>query len=351
MQWEIYHIDGRSFHFGKQGMGIEESDFIFSSDSLFSALTACAFSVAGTEKTNAWLAPFQANQPPLVLTSAFPRAGNVRFFPTPMCHFPKNGLQDAAVSLKNVKKISLVSEKIFRRILKGESLWTLVGQSGVKILNQKVLISAEEVSELPQAVLKNDSIWKQEKRPRVTLNRETNASTLFFSGQTQFFDGCGLWFGVQRLSANKDFDDLFSAALETLAENGLGGERNAGFGQCQIGKQDLALELPDPAGSSWMTLSRYIPAADEMIGLMAGCSAYMIDPVGGWLYSPGNAAQRRRTVRMIREGAVLGTTSKRLNGLLVDVQPDYDGSQPIGHAVWRNGFAAAVGVPAWNQEM
>jgi CRISPR-associated protein Csm4 len=116
MQWEIYHIDGRSFHFGKQGIGLEESDFTFSSDSLFAALTACAYSVAGAEKTNAWLAPFQANQPPLVLTSAFPRASDVRFFPTPMCHFPKNGIQDAAVSLKSVKKISLVSEKIFRQI-------------------------------------------------------------------------------------------------------------------------------------------------------------------------------------------------------------------------------------------
>lgn len=350
MQWEIYHIEGRSFHFGKQGIGLEESDFIFSSDSLFSALTACAFSVAGTEKTNAWLAPFQANQPPLVLTSAFPRAGNVRFFPTPMCHFPKNGPHDVAVSFKNMKKISLVSEKVFRRMLNGESLWTIVGLPGIKILDQKALLSAEEVSELPKAVLENDSIWKQKKRPRVTLNRETNASTLFFCGQTQFFNGCGLWFGVQRLSANMDFDALFSAALETLAENGLGGERNAGFGQCRIEKQDLPLELPEPGDGNWMTLSRYIPAADEMIGLMADCSCYSIDPVGGWLFSPGNAAQRRRTVRMIREGAVLGTTSKRLNGLLVDVQPDYDGSQPIGHAVWRNGFAAAVGVPSFNQE-
>jgi hypothetical protein len=73
-------------------------------------------------------------------------------------------------------------------------------------------------------------------------------------------------------------------------------------------------------------------------------AAYVVENVGGWVYSPTDKNQRRRTVNVLAEGAVLGHTGRSMPGDVVDVQPDYDGKRPLGHAVWRSGLALAVGL-------
>ena len=101
--------------------------------------------------------------------------------------------------------------------------------------------------------------------------------------------------------------------------------------------------MPDAGDGKWITLGRCLPAADEVPAVLQGNVAYALEEVGGWLYSPGIKAERRRTINMIAEGSVLSGIGKTFYGSIADVQPDYNGTQPVGHPVWRNGYAAAVG--------
>ena len=67
--------------------------------------------------------------------------------------------------------------------------------------------------------------------------------------------------------------------------------------------------------------------------------------VAGWVGSPNSKNERRRVVTLLREGAVLGAVDKPVPGQIVDVRPSYPPANPdpLGHAVWRNGQALAVG--------
>ena len=82
--WKIIPKGLSGFHFGTHGMAQERSSVIYHSDSLFSALilTLSTFSVGdGVEKM---MADFHNGRPPFLLTSAFPFAGQVRFYPLPL---------------------------------------------------------------------------------------------------------------------------------------------------------------------------------------------------------------------------------------------------------------------------
>jgi CRISPR/Cas system CSM-associated protein Csm4 (group 5 of RAMP superfamily) len=108
------------------------------------------------------------------------------------------------------------------------------------------------------------------------------------------------------------------------------------------------LRLPDAEGA-WVTLSRYLPTEEEIPALTDERSAYSIKQVGGWLDSPVNMGQRRRAVNLIEEGSVIGgNPGKVAPGRMEDVQPRYqtrDGVlEPLGHPVYRCGFALAVGL-------
>ena len=105
-----------------------------------------------------------------------------------------------------------------------------------------------------------------------------------------------------------------------------------------------SLELPDPAGKPWVALSRYLPRPDEVSALSDPQAAYSVETVGGWASSMERKQERRRVVRMLAEGSVLGPVERPVPGQVVDVQPVYEGVRSFGHAIWRSGLAAAVGI-------
>ncbi|MCX7839790.1 MAG: type III-A CRISPR-associated RAMP protein Csm4, partial [Anaerolineae bacterium] len=279
--------------------------------------------------------------PPCVFSSAFPRAGDVCLFPTPLevPPLPKPG----APKYKDVKKCRYVSPRVFNALIAGESLvdWLDKDKDKVQIQSKAVLLDPSEKNQLPPHVRNEEKIWSIEKRPRVTVGRAVTNSQIFHVGQVVFHKDCGLWFAVRWLRRDPDIEQLVTDALTDLGEVGLGGERSVGLGKAKIERQGT-LELPDVTGAHWVTLSRYLPNADEMDALGNGI-AYTIQTIPGWVWSPTNKSERRRTVQMIAEGAVLGRVARAVPGQIVDVQPDYEGTRPLGHPVWRNGRALAVG--------
>jgi CRISPR-associated protein Csm4 len=345
MQLEIWHIDGDSFHFGRRGLGLEESSVSFPSDSLFAALVARKAILHGDQETAAFGKDFKKRKPPFVLTSAFPRAGKVRFFPPPMLKLgtlPADGPRP-----KKLKRVQFVSERVFRRLIAGESLASLWGQTE-KAHQDTIVFFDEERERFPKAFRQTEprklQLWKVVRRPRVTIERHSSASSIYHSGQTAFNHGCGLWFGIQWIKdGHEQVAEQVQCLLDDLGHAGLGGERSSGFGVCQF-KRIETLTFPDPEGSYWTNLSRYLIHETETDLLRAPQAAYALQNVGGWVGTLESKAQRRRSLNLLVEGSVLGATDHQPPGQMVDVQPDYDGQQPLDHEVWRNGFAVAVGV-------
>lgn len=353
MQIESWSVQGTTFHFGRHGVGQEETAITLPSDSLFAALVARLARSHGAKAAEKFCRPFNEDNPPFVLSSTFPRAGNVRFFPIPLR--AKREANISSVDPKKLKKIEFVSEQIFKKLVAGSALDALYLE-GMCLQSGKLLLNTEEFEALP-VVIKNEyttlpaaeknkvKIWDVAQRPHVTIDRSASTSSIFFIGGVTFGRDCGLWFGARWLQDDAVLKKNFANLLADLAEAGLGAERSAGMGAATITKMTTPLELPDPL-ESWVSLSRYLPQADETNFLAKKNSAYALKSVGGWLDSPTKQGQRRRMINLLVEGAVIGAKPIRLApGQMVDVRPVYEtDADPVGHPVYRNGFALAVGM-------
>ena len=341
MKIQTWAILGRSFHFGVQGMGQEKTSPTLPSDSLFAALVSRLARSKGAAEVEQFCQPFVNGKPPFILSSTFPRVGNLRFFPPPLSSRVPSTQPGGA---KTVKAVQYVSEEIYLRLLKGEMLASL--GSVFQLQQGKLLLSRAEVQQLPVHMQKENSpVWMVEQRPRVSLDRVSQASTLFFTGQVTYAADCGLWFGVQWRQDDEALKLTFSSLLQDLADAGLGAERNTGLGSAAISELG-ALDLPDPLGR-WTSLNRYLPAENESQVLMDSGTAYTLKSVGGWLDSPANSGQRRKTINLLTEGSVFGTHPTDTLGQMLDVRPMYEHDpDPTGHPVYRCGYALAVGLAA-----
>lgn len=345
---DVWHIKGEGFHFGRHGLGQEESGVSFPSDSLFAALVARMAALYGAEVVDQFVRPFAKSSPPFVLTSAFPRAKDVLFFPPPK-HHPSDtaSTQEDGPRPKQLKRVAYVSKAVFGDILKGETLERLWGSS-VKLHDKQVLLTQREFDQLPGFLQKEGQrLWKVERRPHAALGRTTTNSQIYHTGRTVFNQDCGLWFGVRWFEKKPALNTRLKTVFQELGDAGLGGERSRGYGQSEIAEQDQQLTLSDPdSEASWLTLSRYLPRNQEETAqaLDDPRASYSLETVRGWVNSPSHGkAQRRRTINVLAEGSVFGPVETDAPGQMVDVRPHYDNQDHLDHPVWRNGFALAVG--------
>jgi CRISPR-associated protein Csm4 len=336
MQVEVWKMSGSSgFHFGRHGLGQEETSVTMSSDSLFAALVSRLAANEGAEAVDAFMKPFQENAAPFALSSTFPYAKDVLFFPVP---FAAVGATAKEENAKQYKRVQYVSENLFRRLLAGESLKSIYTEANK--VSDSILADVSEKDKLPDGIKAGNPIWMLETRPRVTLGRAAQNSSIYFTGRVTYAKDCGLWFGMYWRDGSEKtrMQNLFAE----LGESGLGAERSVGFGNCKIELKGQ-LELPDALNHSWVSLSRYLPREDETRALTNG--AYKIVNIGGWLDSPVKRGQRRRAVNMLEEGATLAPLANNpIPGMVADVRPLYGNKDPLGHAVYRSGLALAV---AW----
>jgi CRISPR-associated protein Csm4 len=361
-----YHL---TFHgglrIGTHGVNLEESGVTIPSDTLFSALLDNWRGSGGPVEE--WLAPFISTppDPPFLLTSTFPFAGKVRFYPMPV-NFAAMFVADTLAGRgKQIKLIRFFSEALLLKALSGEKLdaWLFPEEGedksqGTALQNGVFWLSENELENLPEEMrsltrhahaLRFLPVWQEQRVPHVTIDRLTSASTIFHTGRVVFAPGCGLWFGVHWRS-NKpggiDYRQAFEQTLGILEGSGIGGDRSAGCGQFRFYRAapQALPEIKD--GNLAFLLSRYHPRQDELPGaLSAHGAAYRLEAVGGWLKSPDGAAQRRKRLLLVAEGSLVSIPALPA-GSLADVTPEY--TAPAGqlpHRVYRSGFALACGWP------
>ncbi|MBE7557386.1 MAG: type III-A CRISPR-associated RAMP protein Csm4 [Anaerolineales bacterium] len=396
----LYHLTPHGpFHLSLRGVGQEKTDLSLPSDSLFAALLLANLEVGGEIEKLAGIFPQydQAEasreveaepQPiPFLVTSTFPRAGELRFYPAPpslefLLSRDKIGELEQGGELKKIKKIKFISEGLFERMVKGEKLdaWLPFEAApsanemtqrplGLFLQGTTLWLMGDEAHKLPDSLLKDDqkkarplqalryvTVWQVSQVPRVTVDRMSNASEIFYTGRVTFRAGCGWWLGI---AWNPSWEkkhglvtrQVIEQALKLLADTGLGGERAAGYGQFEVEKAGTK-NWPNPNPNDlFITLSRYHPHHKELpAALQAEESAYKLVSVGGWLSSPGQKAQRRKRLWLLAEGSVLRAAGAGPWGNITDVKPDYlSTSEAFPHPIWRYGLACPValkgGVP------
>lgn len=354
---DIYRLTFRDgLHVGFHGIGQEKVLAHIPSDTLFAALTAARAQWGGD--ADAWTGRFKTN-PPLRLTSAFPYAGGVRFYPRPL-KAPKG------VDPKGWRKIKFVSEEVLKHLLVDDVPETLLPSKlnkepagGLALQNGALWLTTKEKGRLPKSLLEmknrkgqiirrnlkaaqRQKVWEEMTVPRVTVDRISNTSEIFHTGRIQFAEGCGLWFGVQW--QDESLRAEVEESLRVLGDAGLGAERSAGYGAFKFEREEepLPWNAPPPKGCLYL-LSRYYPAdAEDAKSLLLQGAAYDLVHVAGRVQTVGVANQRRRGVHLVVEGSVIGAEAR---GGLAEVQPTV-GAFP--HKVYRYGFALGIGVEARN---
>jgi len=330
-QARSYWLRFRSpLHIGERGVGQEETQRHVPADTLFSAICSVWRLLYGAESLYADLvAGYEcaAGRPPLLLSSAFPYAGGVRFFPRPATY----------AGTKALRRVPVVSERLFEALICDPDADL---DEPLLVNDGRAAITKEEEVELADfadfaAGERAYRLWGTSVVPRVTLDRVSLASQIWQFGELSFAEGCGLWFAAVLDQGRGDsLKARFEACLRLLGDSGIGGERGAGRGVFEVAQiRDTRLPGCD-GGRRFLTLSPFCPPPEAVGSLISGDSAYDISVRRGWIGSPEGSNLRRRTVWMFREGSVFPLASADPPGRLVDVTPD-----PSPHAVWRYGYA------------
>ena len=292
---------------------------------------------------------------PFRLTSAFPFAGGVRFFPKPLVNLYTGDAKDD----KKVKKVQFVSHNVFKAILGGEKTPKLEdhlingGKMWVDTSEKEQLETEPKPSEKDKKEKENEAeddltVWKTDTRPRVTLDRESQESQIWHVETLTFNKGCGLWFAVEFDDPNdtEKIGDKIHTLISVLGDTGIGGERNAGYGLFEFQKKSIELDTGH-SSSQFVTLAPICPKSEaELKTLISKDATYTLNPRGGWGNSTGTPF-RRKKVMMFDEGSVLTKTDGQVGRLVDGLEPD--GNDVCTHSVYRYGYAWPVGIKGEKQ--
>jgi CRISPR-associated protein Csm4 len=185
-------------------------------------------------------------------------------------------------------------------------------------------------------------LWSHRTRPRTAVDRISGGAV-----EGTIYDFGAIQLGERvRLTVLVDFiDDScrngVEAALALLGDEGIGGERSAGYGGFRIEhiEQGFAAEL---GSGAMLTLSLLHPSRDEVeAGLLDPPAEYLIASRGGWATTARGAALRRKTVSMIAEGSILRDLGHRRYGTN-PVVVESGGVPGVDHPVFRPGAAVVI---------
>lgn len=346
------------FHFGKRGVGLNETEVTLPADALFSAFCHAYAAIKGTDDLHALLTRFphfgQAGDqsPPFRLTSLMPTVNGIDLLPMPML-YPQLAM-DAVAFRKQLKAIAWVSKSIFQALVTGQPLaensdfvdlrtgtpnpYTI--QAGV------IWVNRQEYEQLEGA---DTTLWQIDTRPRVTVDRMTSASTAFSSGAIHFANTDKLKVSLYTLirweAADATLQQAVQQVFTALGQSGIGGERSYGYGQFIPHFTTIQDDLGATKGTYFTTLSPYLPQSTERT-VLAEPARYAIVLRRGWMSHPSYSNLRRPTVRMIDTGAVLHQPANgNAVGGLANVTPTILQEQGTV-TIYRYGLAWPVPVAA-----
>ena len=323
-------------------LGLEKTETYIPADTLFSAICQTWTTFYDTESLTNFLNGYTENaqQLPFELTSAFPFAADVYFYPKPL-----TWTDDSKESRlrKKSKRVRFVSQSVFQDILSGKppkfSEDHLINGGDVWVSSTEI----ERLREIEHLKRPNDdelTLWETHTRPRVTIGSRNTGSQIWHVQTVEFNTDCGLWFAA-KFDTTDETQQKIETLLRVLGDAGIGGERNAGYGMFDFTKPRKKMPTGGTA-DRFITLSRMCPKSPKQLQkLLTGDVAYNLISLSGRMTDPGGDT-RRKQINLFTEGSVLQTDGERIGRLVDELKPD-NGLHPVyryGYA-WQIGFQGA----------
>jgi CRISPR-associated protein Csm4 len=205
----------------------------------------------------------------------------------------------------------LVTHSIFQSLAQGKSLkpqdYLIVQSDPGNIIATRV-----EAFSIQDMLSKRGAStpWTVREASRVTLDRDTGRSDIYYAGDVRFMKDCGLYMLADFL--DEDYRPKLEGALRLLGDEGLGGERSSGRGLFSLDHGSISLGSDE--GDVAMLLSLCRPRREETVILPR--SYYGLISRRGWV--AGKSDRRKKSVRMLIEGSVV-PYPENLVGCMEDV--------------------------------
>ncbi|WP_243663283.1 type III-A CRISPR-associated RAMP protein Csm4 [Rhodothermus marinus] len=250
------------------------------------------------------------------------------FFPHPLSFFP-NVPEERYTLLKRLKKVRYLGQALFEQVLQGRA--------------PEVLDEHLQGPFWSTRSLSGRAIMAMHVRPRLALDRVTQASQIYHFAEVYFDRDAGLFFLATFKSG--EIQRLFETGLHLLADEGIGADRSMGKGWFRWKREELTIQTPEKENTAYMMLlSLYNPRPEEASDIDPSRSHYALITRRGWVTASGAMTLRRRAVRFFAEGSVLCFKENRIprGRLVVTLSPEDVPELPF--TVWRNGQAMVVPV-------
>lgn len=255
----------------------------------------------------------------------------VYFLPMPM-QARMSELTNVSMA-KKVKKVQWVDADLYAKMLSGESFFDRTDEY-FPCIQESYLTRTS----LPEDANGSKEFVKSEVSQRVTLQSRTGEEDAkpYYVDKVIFRYDSGLYFLAEGDTG------LLEKALRVLATEGIGTDRNVGFGFFDFSVDNLTLELPNDANYQ-VTLSLFIPESKEQLQEMLDSDKVAYDFVrrGGWITTYPYTTLRKNVIYGFTLGSVFNLPQQQTGatvGKTVNLKPEIGELTP-NHPVWRNGRA------------
>lgn len=255
----------------------------------------------------------------------------VYFLPIPMLA-KQAELADASMA-KKVKKVQWVDSTLFSKVLSGESLFDETGKY-IPYIQEGYLTTCE----LPEDINGSKEFVRSEVSQRVTLQSRTGDEDAkpFYVDKILFRHHAGFYFMAEGDTT------LLDKALQLLSMEGIGTDRNVGYGFFEYTIDSLSIDLPQSANHQ-LSLSIHIPESENQLTKLMNSEQVAYDFVrrGGWITTYPYMTLRKNAIYGFLPGSVFHKEEDEaatVIGKIVDLKP-MDTDVEITHHVWRNGKA------------
>lgn len=325
--FKIYKLHFTSpLHISDQHDDLGNSQKTIHSDTLYAALMSCLAKMGQHLPDDGDLG--------FTVSSLFPyfqkdeNSSPVYFLPVPMQS--KQGDYDASMA-KKVKKVQWVDSSLYASILSGDSLFDGTDKN-LSCIQESYLTPFE----LPEDINGSCEFIRSEVSQRVTLQSRTGEDDAkpFYVDKILFRYYSGFYFLVDGDST------LLEKALYMLSKEGIGTDRNVGFGFFDFTTDTLAIDLPQKSNHQ-LSLSLFIPESREQLAALMNSDHVSYDFVrrGGWITTYPYTTLRKNAIYGFLPGSVF---SKKLDaertvlGKIVNLKPSSIDVE-MSHPIWRSG--------------
>ncbi len=298
------------------------------SDTLYAALTSCL------AKTNYQIP--ENGDLGFTVSSLFPYYQHtaedqpVYFLPMPL-QTQQAELTDVSMA-KKIKKVQWIDSNLFGLVLKGISLF-----DGTDKYLPAIQESYLTTTQLPEDINGSKDFIRSEVSQRVTLQSRVGEEDArpFYVDKILFRYHAGLYFIAEGNT------DLLKKALDILSIEGIGTDRNVGFGFFEYSEDSINIDLPEDANHQ-LALSILIPENKEQLSMLMESDkvAYDFQRRGGWITTYPYQALRKNAIYGFVPGSVFnkGESSCCPIGKIVNLKPEVGDLTP-DHPIWRYGKA------------